>query len=354
MIRIEKKSITNPLTLNFFKIISFFIGVFISTLVLKVFSINITDFLKDIFVDAFGSKYAISETFLKTIPLIICGIGVSLAFKMKLWNIGAEGQLYIGALGSTLVVLYYKTDSSFFMLSIMFLVAFILGGLWSSFAGLLKTKLNINEIIVTLLMNYIAILFINYLVYGPLKDPDGFNFPYSKKFPPQAALSTLFDTRLHTGIILAIILLIVYYILVERSIWGYEIRVIGSNPKAAKYAGININRNVMLMMFLSGGISALAGFTETAGVINRLQHSISPGYGYTAIIIAWMSGQKTFGIFLYSFFMAVIFIAGDTLQLNYQLPISMVNTFQGIILFVILISEFLLNHKISFKRRKDD
>lgn len=351
MFRIEKKEISSTFYKALLKVLSFVIGVLVSSLLLKVLSVDISQFFIDLFKDALGTKFAISETLLKTIPLLICSIGVSTAFKMKLWNIGSEGQLYMGALASTIVALYFKTSSSMLMITMMIAASIVLGGIWSGIAGFLKYRFNINEIITTLLMNYIAILFVDYLVYGLLKDPSGFNFPYSKLFPDTATLSTYFDTRLHSGIFLAITLLLIYYILIEKSIWGYEIRVIGSNINAAKYAGINISKNTFLVMFLSGGISALAGFTETAGVINRLQHSISPGYGYTAIIIAWLSGQNAIGLLFSSLFMAILFIAGDTLQLNYQLPISLVNAFQGIILFMLLLSDFIMSHKISIHRK---
>ncbi|MCX8085207.1 MAG: ABC transporter permease [Calditerrivibrio sp.] len=353
MIKIEKRVSIHPLMKSFSKVLSFLLGIVISSFFLKIVDVDIVDLLQNIYLDAFGSMYSFTELLVKTIPLLICSIGVSVAFKMKLWNIGSEGQLYMGALGATLVALFFPIKSHFLMISTMFVASFILGGLWSGIAGFLKMKLNINEIIVTLLLNYIAILFINFLVYGPLKDPQGFNFPYTKKFQEIAKLAVISDTRLHTGIFIALILLFFYYILMEKSVWGYEIRVIGSNPNAARYAGIDINKNILLIMFLSGGISALAGFCEVSGVIHRLQHTISPGYGYTAIIIAWLSNQNSLGILFSSIFMAVIFLAGDTLQLSYQLPVSLVNAFQGMILFSLLVSDFFIHHKIVLKWRKD-
>ncbi|ADR19193.1 ABC transporter permease [Calditerrivibrio nitroreducens] len=353
MIKIEKRISNSQYLKSLAKFSSFVIGILLSLFFLKFLGIEMIDLIKNIYFDAFGSIYSFTELLLKMVPLLICSIGVSFAFKMKLWNIGSEGQLYIGALASSLTAIYIPLNSHYFMIFMMFLAAFIAGGLWSGIAGFLKVKLNVNEIIVTLLMNYIAILIVDYLVYGPLKDPEGFNFPYSKKFTDIAKLTTFGDTRLHTGIVLAIFLLILYYILMEKSVWGYEVRVIGSNPNAAKYAGININKNILIIMVLSGGISALAGFTEVSGVLHRLQHSISPGYGYTAIIIAWLSNQSSIGILFSSLFMALIFIAGDTLQLNYQIPISMVNAFQGILLFALLTGDFFINHKITIKRRKN-
>lgn len=303
---------------------------------------------KDMFVESLGSFYGFSETLVKTTPLILCGLGVALAFRMELWNIGAEGQLYMGAFGASLIALFFNINNHFLMILLMFLSAVVFSGLWGLIAGFLKAKWNVNEIIVTLLMNYIAILWVDYLVYGPWKDPGGFNFPLTKQFSDVARLSYYFNTRLHTGFFIAIVLVFLFYILIEKTVWGYEIRVIGNNPNAAKYAGINYEKNVILVMFISGALAGIAGFSEVAGVTYRLQHSISPGYGYTAIIVAWLAKRSALGVLLVSFVMGVLFVGNDALQISYQLPIAFVNAFQGLILFFVISSEFFVNYKIKF------
>ncbi|BAI80450.1 sugar ABC transporter, permease [Deferribacter desulfuricans SSM1] len=303
---------------------------------------------KDMFVESLGSFYGFSETLVKTTPLILCGLGVALAFRMELWNIGAEGQLYMGAFGASLIALFFNINNHFLMILLMFLSAVVFSGLWGLIAGFLKAKWSVNEIIVTLLMNYIAILWVDYLVYGPWKDPGGFNFPLTKQFSDVARLSYYFNTRLHTGFFIAIVLVFLFYILIEKTVWGYEIRVIGNNPNAAKYAGINYEKNVILVMFISGALAGIAGFSEVAGVTYRLQHSISPGYGYTAIIVAWLAKRSALGVLLVSFVMGVLFVGNDALQISYQLPIAFVNAFQGLILFFVISSEFFVNYKIKF------
>ncbi|MGA1861516.1 ABC transporter permease [Deferribacter thermophilus] len=333
-----------------------FIAIFLSFTFVGIFlfinGMNPLNVFKDMFVESLGSFYGLSEVLVKTTPLMLCGLGVALAFRMELWNIGAEGQLYMGAFGASLVALFLKLDNHFLMILLMFLSAVFFSGLWGLIAGFLKARWNVNEIIVTLLMNYIAILWVDYLVYGPWKDPAGFNFPLTKQFSDVARLSYYFNTRLHTGFFIALLLIFLFYILIEKTIWGYEIRVIGNNPNAAKYAGINYEKNVILVMFISGALAGIAGFSEVAGVTYRLQHSISPGYGYTAIIIAWLAKRSALGVLIVSFVMGVLFVGNDALQISYQLPVAFVNAFQGLILFFVISSEFFVNYKLRLEINK--
>ncbi len=248
--------------------------------------------------ESLGSFYGLSETLLKATPLILAGLAVSLAFRMQLWNIGAEGQLHLGAIGATGVALFSGIEG-YLILPVMFIAAALCGGLWAGVAGILKAKFRVNEIIITLLMNYIAIAIVSYLIYGPWKDPKGFNFPLTAQFSEFARLGSLFDTRLHYGFILALVLVFIMYILMEKTVWGYEIRVIGNNKNAAKYAGIKIDRSIIGVLFMSGALAGIAGFSEVAGVQFRLQEGMSTGYGYTAIIVAWLAGRSAIGVFLW-------------------------------------------------------
>lgn len=327
-------------------LISIFIALLVSGIFLIFVDINPISAYKDMLMESVGSAYGLTETIVKTTPLIFCGLGVAVAFRMQLWNIGAEGQLYMGAFGASLVALNFNTDSHLLMISLMFISSVFFGGLWALTPGVLKALYNVNETIVTLLMNYIAILWVDFLIYGSWKDPKGFNFPISAEFKSVARLSEYFDSRLHSGFFLALICALLVYIIVEKTVWGYEIKVIGSNPKAAMYAGINIKKNIMLVMFISGALSAIAGFSELTGVQHRLQHAISPGYGYTAIIIAWLARRSAFGVVIVSFLMGVLFVGSDSMQIYYQLPVAMVSVFQGLILFSLIVANFFKDHKI--------
>jgi len=300
--------------------------------------------------ESLGSFYGLSETLVKSTPLILTGLGVSIAFRMQIWNIGAEGQLHMGAIGASWVALYSGIDN-ILILPAMFFAAALMGGLWAGVAGFFKAKYRVNEIIVTLLMNYIAIACVSYLIYGPWKDPKGFNFPITAQFADIARFGCFFSTRLHWGFILALVLVFVMYIVMEKTLWGYEIRVIGNNHNAAKYAGIKIDRSIIGVLFLSGALAGIAGFSEVAGVQFRLQEGISTGYGYTAIIVAWLAGRSAIGVFVVSVIMSVILVGGDSLQILMGLPVAFVNLFQGLILFFILSSDFFINNKLVIKRK---
>jgi simple sugar transport system permease protein len=232
----------------------------------------------------------------------------------------------------------------------MFFAAFFCGGLWAGVAGFLRARWQVNEVIVTLLMNYIAILAVDYLIYGPWKDPKGFNFPLTAQFGDVARFTEYFNTRLHSGFFLAIFCALILYLFIERTIWGYQIKVIGSNPKAAQYAGMNTGMAIFFVLFLSGAIAGLAGFSEVAGLQHRLQHGISPGYGYTAIIIAWLAKRSAVGVVIVSFLLGVLLVGGDSLQLLWQLPVAFVYAFQGLILFFLLASDFFIVYRVKLIR----
>ena len=299
----------------------------------------------EILKEALGSSYGISETLVKATPLIITGLAVSVAFRMQIWNIGAEGQIYMGACGATWVALFSGLSSPL-MLPTMFGAAFIAGGLWASVAGLLRARWQVNEVIVTLLMNYIAILLTDYLVFGPWKNPDGFNFPLTAQFSETARFSEYFNTRLHSGFFLALFCALAVYLLMERTIWGFQVKAIGSNPRAARYAGMKTGLAIFLVLTLSGAIAGIAGFSEVAGLQHRLQHGISPGYGYTAIIIAWLARRSALGVVIVSFLMGILLVGGDSLQLSWQLPVAFAYAFQGLILFLLLASDFFITFRL--------
>jgi len=350
MIKFVKRTDESKLFLTAAPFLSVLLALVTAGIIMLVAGVNPLKAYTGMLQESLGSFYGISETLLKSTPLIFTGLGVSLAFRMQLWNIGAEGQLQVGAIGAAWVALYSGL-TGFIMLPVMFIAAAVCGGLWAGVAGFLKAKARVNEIIVTLLMNYIAIAMVSYLVYGPWKDPNGFNFPISAQFAEFARLSTYFGTRLNTGFFLALALVFVMYIFMEKTVWGYEIKVIGNNPNAAKYAGIKIDRAVIGVLFLSGALAGVAGFAEVAGVQFRMQEGISSGYGYTAIIIAWLAGRSAIGVLVVSLIMSVILVGGDSLQILMQLPVAFVNLFQGLILFFILASDFFIHNKPVFVRR---
>jgi simple sugar transport system permease protein len=345
---IFEKLITRPKWLSYaVPAGSIITGLILGAIFLLCAGVNPLEAYSEMLQGAFGSKYAFSETVVKTIPLILIGLGVAVAFRMLLWNIGAEGQFYMGAIGATFIALTMKDLPSYMLLTLMFLSGFLFGALWGLIPALLKAYGGANEIITTLMLNYVAINFCDYLVYGPWKDPDGKGFPLTEQFSDNACLPLLYK-RIHLGLIFAIVSIILVYLIMNKSKWGYEIRVTGENIRAAGYGGINVIRNILLIMILSGGIAGIAGMSEVSGLTHRLQHGFSPGYGYTAIIVAWLARLNPIGMTLVAFLFGALLVGGDQIQMSMNLPGSMTGIIQGAILFSVLGGEIFSHYKIKF------
>jgi len=334
-------------------IISIFLSLFISSLIFSLRGINPFFALYKIIFSSFGSLYGIKETITKAIPLMLCGIGLSIAFKGKFWNIGAEGQLLIGAVLATWIGLFIgKNLPSIILIPLMFLAGFVGGGLVALIPALLKVRFNTNEVISTLMLNYIIEQYVQYLVYGPWKGKTQYGFPYTDNLPPNALLPIIKGSRIHyPTLIIAIILSILIFFLLFRTKLGYEIRVIGENPLSAKYAGIDYIKVILIMMFLSGGIAALAGVGEIAGIHKHLTYpsQISSGYGFTAIIVAWLAQLNPLLVIVTSLFFGGILVGGDVIQTSFGFPFATINIFNGLMLVFISMGYFLIEYKVSFK-----
>ena len=295
---------------------------------------------KAMVIGAFGSGYSISETLVKAIPLILCGLGVAVAFKMKFWNIGAEGQLAMGGFAASGVALFlpgwFPNLPLGWLLPLMVLAGFVAGAVWGMIPGVLRALLGVNEVITTLMMNYIAILWIEYLFYGPWRDPQGYGFPGTAQFSREAWLPRYPGTRIHLGLVFALVAAVAIWIILTRTRWGYEVRVIGENPTAARYAGVSLMRNVLLVMLISGGLAGLAGVGEVAGISHRLQKGLTVGYGYTAIIVAWLGQLNPWGVAVVGVLLAGLLVGGDQIQITMQLPAAVALVLQGAILFFML------------------
>lgn len=303
---------------------------------------------------AYGSAFGWSDTTIKATPLILAGLGVSIAFRMRLWNIGAEGQLFLGAFMATGVALHWLPAGSppWLMLTMMAIAGFAGGAIWGVVPGILKAKLNVNEIITTLMLNYVAIFWNNFFIYGPWSER---GFGLTPPFPRTAWLPRFTDfgdsfpflrgMTAHFGIFLAILLALIFWIIWKRTRWGFEVTIVGDNPRAARYAGINLTRNIILVMALSGGLAGLAGMSEVAGVVHRLQERFSPGYGFTAIIVAWLAKLHPLAIILVAYLFAGLLVGADAIQ-----PAGIAQLLQGVILFVVVAGDMLLHYRVRFVR----
>ncbi len=288
---------------------------------------------------SFGSVFAINQTFLEAIPLLLCGLGVAWAYRISVWNIGAEGQFTMGAIAATGMTIYFPHLPSVVMIPSMMVVSVLAGAGWACIAAVLKAYLQVNELITTLMLNYVAGLYMDYLVYGPWKDPKGFNFPGTAMFTPSEQLPTLFGTQVHIGAVIALVGVVLYAWTFAKTRWGYELRVLGSNPTAARYAGIPVVRQMVWVMFISGGLAGLAGMCEVSGVTHQLQHGLSPGYGYTAIIVAWLARLHPIGLLVSSVFFGGLLVGGYSVQ-TLGLPSSISLMLQGAILFFAVAGEY--------------
>lgn len=305
---------------------------------------------------AFGSWGALSDVVVKATPLLLIGLGCGLAFRMRLWNIGAEGQFYIGAFFASLVPLVplvdMETTPKFVILLIMGLLGMLGGGLYGLIPGWLKSKFQVSEIISTLMLNYVAVFFNNYWIYSKFSDA---GFQMTPMFPKSAWLPRLADyarqvkafsgITLHLGVVFGLVAAVIIWIIITRSRWGYEINLIGDNPQAARYAGIDISRNIILVFMLSGALAGLAGMSEVSGVVHRLQERISTNYGFSGVIVAWLSKLNPFATILVSFLFGALIVAGREIQ-----PSGLYFFIQGMILFLVISSDVLLHYKIELVR----
>lgn len=331
--------------------ISVLLGLFFAGLFFMATGKNPFEIYGLMFAGAFGSAYGLSETVVKAIPLMLTGLGVSLAFRMQLWNIGAEGQFAMGTVGATWVALNFPHWPAYLALPAMLGMGFLLGGLWGLIPAIPRAFLKVNETISTLLLNYVAALWVDYLVYGPWKDPQGFNFPLTAQFSESAILPFLGRSRVHAGLYIGLAVALILYIVLKYSKWGYEIRVCGESPKAAAYAGMNFTRNILLVLFISGGIAGIAGMTEVSAIAQRLQRGISPGYGFTAIIIAWLARLNPWAVILVSFLFGGLLVGGFSIQTS-GFPAATVSMLQGAILFFVLGGEIFNRYRLKRKGKE--
>lgn len=291
-----------------------------------------------------GTAYRFRETINKMIPLLILSLGVCVAYKMKFWNIGGEGQFYMGAFGAGYIVFNYPELPSMVMLPLMFIAAIICGGFWAMIPAVLKSRFNTNETLVTLMMNYIAIRWITYLQYGAWKDTTAAGFPRMFRFPEAAKLPKLFG--IHVGWIVALFLVFFIYVLIRYSKLGYEISVMGENPRTAEYAGMNTTRILVVAIMISGGVCGIAGMLQASGIEGALSLQLSGGLGFTAIITAWLAQLQPLALLLVSFLFSVMLQGGSYLQSALQVPSAVSGVIQGVILFFVLGSEFFTQYKL--------
>ena len=301
------------------------------------------------FIAPLNSLDGIAELFVKATPLVLIAVGLSFGFQANIWNIGAEGQLTIGALaGGGVALLFFNVDS--LLLMPVMVIAGILGGMvWAAIPAFLKTKYGTNEILTSLMLTYVGLLVLSYLIHGPWKDPEGHNFPESRLFHNAAILPMILEeTRLHLGWIFALFGVAVAWVVMTRHMIGFQIRVIGMAPMAASFAGFKEKHIIWLTLMISGGAAGLAGMIEVSGPIGQIVPVISPGYCFTAIIVAFLGRLHPVGCLFAGLLMALTYLGGDNAQIEMNLPNAVTGVFQGMLLFFLLASDVLVRYHIRF------
>lgn len=303
------------------------------------------------FLNPVRDLYAVSELLLKATPLMLCAIGLAIGFRANVWNIGAEGQFMLGTVGATGVALYFQESDSSLILPTMVVAGALAGAAWAAIPALLKTRFNANEILVSLMLVYVAQLFVSWLVFGPWKDPDGFNFPQTAMFGDHALLPVLMEgTRLHFGFLIALTALLAGYAFMNRSYTGFKMRVAGEAADAARYAGFSANRMIWIGLLTGGAAAGIAGMCEVAGPMGQLTDKVSLGYGFAAIIVAFVGRLNPVGILFASLLMALLYIGGEQVQQYMNLPSSISLVFQGLLLFFLLGSDVFIHYRLKFGR----
>ncbi|NDL67340.1 ABC transporter permease [Anaerotalea alkaliphila] len=321
-----------------------------SSLFIRILGHNPLAVYGSMLVGAFGSPMRIRDTLTVAIPLTLTSIGILVAFKMKFWNIGAEGQILMGAFAASMVAYNLGNLSRWVVLPLMFLAGFVGGGLWALLPAWLKMKWNTNETIITLMLNYIAIKWITFLQYGPWRDPASMGFPKMPNFASGAIVPKLFGIQ--AGFLVAILFVVLAHYFMHHSKGGYEVAVVGESVDTARYAGMNVKKIVLTALVISGGISGIVGMLEASGVNHTLNASISAGYGFTAIITTWLSGLKPLVVLPVSILFAAMTKGGGYIQTVYQIPQAAAQVLQSMILFFVIGSEFFVQYKLVFQRKK--
>ena len=349
MIRIEKRNDV-PTTLYFFTpFIAIILTILGGGIIFYILGFNPIEALKFYFITPISNLYGLSELLLKATPLCLIAIGLSFCFKSNNWNIGAEGQLTFGAIVSGGVALLFYDQEGFYILPIVILAGAIGGMLYASIPAILKTYFNTNEILVSLMLVYVSKLILDYLVVGPWSNPEGFNFPETRQFSDSARLPLLFEgLRIHAGIFLALAAVVMSWFVFYKTYLGFQMKVSGFSLKTAKYAGYKGKKMIILVFLISGACAGLAGVGEITGPIGQLHREVSPDYGFTAIIVAFLGRLHPVGIIFASLVVAITYLGAETAQIFMQIPKYTGQVFQGMILFFLLASDYLLFFKFKF------
>ena len=316
------------------------------------FELNGINFLTGLyvyFVEPLTSSWSLEELVVKATPLVLIGCGLSVCYLSNNWNIGAEGQFTIGAVCGCIIPIVFHEWQNVLTIPTMLLLGAIGGMAWAAIPAFLKTRFGTNEVLTSLMLVYVSTLLLDWLVRGPWRDPDGYNFPESRIFSESATLPGLFDGRMHFGTVLALLAVVSLTLVLGRTLRGFELRVVGEAPKAAKFAGFSEKRMVWFAFLVSGGLAGLAGLGEVSGTVGQLTPVISPGYGFAAIIVAFLGRLNPIGVLFAGLLLALSYLGGESAQISLGVSDKTTRVFQGVLLFFVLACDALVNYRIRIK-----
>jgi len=304
------------------------------------------------FIDPLTETWSLHELAIKAAPLILIAVGLSICFLSSNWNIGAEGQFIMGALAGSVLPVLFPDFQFWFVLPLMLIMGMAGGAAYAFIPALLKVRFNTNEILSSLMLVYVAQLFLDWLVRGPWRNPEGFNFPETRNFHEYAILPEIWSAsgRAHWGFVFALVAALVLWFMLAKTLKGFEVKVIGQSPRAGRFAGFSAGRMVIFAFLVSGAMAGLAGISEVAGAIGQLRPTISPGYGFTAIIVAFLGRLNPLGIVAAGLILALTYLGGEAAQISVGLSDKVVRAFQGSILFFVLACDTLIHYRVRLVR----
>ncbi len=344
--RLEKRAERSPTMALASPFIALGLTVITAAIIFALRGINPLNGLYVYFIEPLTALWSVEQLLVKASPLILIGAGLAVAYRANVWNIGAEGQLTAGAIMAGMIPVMLPNWQSPLTLLLMLLFGAIGGMAWGSISAFLKNRFNANEILTSLMLVYVVQLLLDWLVRGPWRDPKGFNFPKSITFTDWQLLPYI-TSGIHLGVVIALVMALVLGFVMTRTLKGFEITVSGLSPRAARFSGFSQQRTVMFCFLLSGGLAGLAGAIEISSVVGQLQPQISPGYGFAAIIVAFLGRLNPVGAILAGLLLALSYIGGEAVQTALQVPEKITRVIQGVLLFYVLACDTLINYRIS-------
>ncbi len=349
MIRIEPRDAPSRALQIGVPVMSAVIALALAAVPLAFAGANIFDAYVQMFNGIFGSMFSFTEMLTRATPLIFTGLAATMAFRAKLWNIGAEGQLYLGAMAAVAVGTGLIDAPSFVLIPIILIAGMAAGAAGMAGPAYLKTRFGADEVVTTLLLNFVILIFLQMMLEGPLKDPMGLGWPQSAPIVDEGLLPKLMPRmRIHSGLIVALVAVAVAHIMLSKSVWGFKLRAVGENAAAALHAGIGVKRTLMSAAIVSGALAGLAGVSEVAGLKGYLTADLSPGFGFTGIVVAMLAGLSPIGVVISAVFIASVFVGADTMSRAMGVSSFLADLVVALSLISVLIGGFIARYRISF------